>query len=103
MTSALRIAANRQNAQKSTGPRSAAGKSRSRRNAFRHGLSAFRLTSSSQEEVDQLARKIVGETVDVLTFEQARAAADAQLQLVYIRRLRVAFIDRMNIFGSFSV
>jgi hypothetical protein len=40
MTSLKQIEANRRNALKSTGPRSEAGKERSRRNAFRHGLTA---------------------------------------------------------------
>jgi hypothetical protein len=38
MASEKQIAANRLNAQKSSGPRSAAGKARARRNAIRHGL-----------------------------------------------------------------
>ena len=37
-TSDRKIASNRKNAQKSTGPRSEAGRERSRRNALRHGL-----------------------------------------------------------------
>jgi hypothetical protein len=40
MTSPARIAANIQNAQKSTGPKSASGKERSRANAITHGLTA---------------------------------------------------------------
>ena len=40
MTSAKQIAANRRNAQLSTGPKSRSGKERSRRNALRHGLTA---------------------------------------------------------------
>ena len=43
MTTERQIAANRKNARKSTGPRSEAGKHRSRDNAFRHGLTAGRL------------------------------------------------------------
>lgn len=42
-TSAKRIKANRLNAQKSTGPRTEAGKERSRRNALKHGLTAEEL------------------------------------------------------------
>ena len=42
MTSEARIAANRLNAQKSTGPRTALGKARSSRNARRHGLRSAR-------------------------------------------------------------
>jgi hypothetical protein len=39
MTSPAKIEANRRNALRSTGPRSLSGKARSRRNAFKHGLS----------------------------------------------------------------
>ena len=40
MATEKRIAAYRQNAEKSTGPRTEYGKRRSRRNAMRHGLAA---------------------------------------------------------------
>lgn len=40
MTTTKQIAANRANAQSSTGPRSLAGKTRSRMNAVQHGLTA---------------------------------------------------------------
>lgn len=40
MTSEKQIAANRQNANRSTGPKTEKGKLRSRKNAFRHGLTA---------------------------------------------------------------
>lgn len=103
MTSARQIAANRRNAQKSPGPRSAAGKNRSSRNSFRHGLSAAPSapTRQYQQQVEQLTCKIAGETADPLTFEQARTAAEAQLRLLHIRRIRMAFIDRMATVGSF--
>ena len=40
MASDKQIAANRRNAQKSTGPKTLAGKRKCRRNALRHGLTA---------------------------------------------------------------
>jgi hypothetical protein len=40
MASEKQIAADRRNAQKSTGPRTEGGKSRSRMNAFRHGFAS---------------------------------------------------------------
>src|SRR5262245_46658738 len=48
-TSAKKIAANRRNAQLSTGPRTQAGKDRVRWNALRHGLTAKHLTLSGFE------------------------------------------------------
>jgi hypothetical protein len=44
MASAAQIAANRRNAQKSTGPRTQTGKARSRLNALTHGFRAYVIT-----------------------------------------------------------
>lgn len=52
MTSKRQIAANRRNAQRSTGPRSLAGKLRSRANAFRHGLTAETVVSVFENPAD---------------------------------------------------
>ena len=56
MATSARIIANQKNAQLSTGPRTADGKSASSRNAIKHGLSsAFRvLAHEDQEEFDRL-------------------------------------------------
>jgi hypothetical protein len=40
MTTEKQFTANRENAKKSTGPKTEAAKNQSRRNAFRHGLTA---------------------------------------------------------------
>ena len=50
MASERQIAANRLNAQKSTGPRTDAGKRRSRRNAFKHGLTAESVVTVLEDE-----------------------------------------------------
>jgi hypothetical protein len=50
MASDKQIAANRLNAQNSTGPRTGAGKHRSRRNAFRHGLAAESVVTVLEDE-----------------------------------------------------
>jgi hypothetical protein len=61
MASDRQIAANRRNARRSNGPRSAAGTTRSSRNSFRHGLAAGVTTSAERtQHIEQLARKIAG-------------------------------------------
>ena len=50
MASERQVAANRLNAQYSTGPRTEAGKRRSRRNAFRHGLTAESVVTVLENE-----------------------------------------------------
>ena len=97
------IAANRRNARKSTGPRSTAGKSRARRNAYRHGLSATNAsTAESIKWIDRLARKIAGDTKDPIILEHARTAAHAEFDLAKVRHLKVALIDRLRAFGDFA-
>jgi hypothetical protein len=96
MASEKQIAANRANALKSTGPRTAAGRATSSRNSYRHGLSVPMAPDS--ELVESLARALAGETAaedqpeaareDQL--EAARALAAAQLELMRIREARVA-------------
>src|SRR4051812_12248172 len=50
MATERQIAANRCNAQSSTGPSTAAGKRRSRRNALRHGLTAESVITALEDE-----------------------------------------------------
>ena len=61
MATEAQIAANRRNANRSTGPRSAAGKARVARNAFRHGLAARLVAGTpSAARVRQLADALLG-------------------------------------------
>jgi hypothetical protein len=104
MASERQVAANRRNARKSTGPRSAAGKSRASRNSTRHGFSAAARISSPerQMQIEHLARQIAGDATDSLTLQHARAAAKAQFQLTLIRRVQVVLIERIRVFGRFE-
>ena len=63
MATDKQIAANRLNAKKSTGPRTAEGKAKSSRNGVRHGLLAKSvvLQSESQERFEALLAQFVGE------------------------------------------
>ena len=57
MTSAPRLIANRVNAQKSTGPRTATGKAQAARNNWRHGLrTATAWAYTVTPEIQELAR-----------------------------------------------
>ena len=63
MATERQIAANRANALRSTGPKTAAGKSKSSRNAYRHGLSGPMPFDPAQATIGSIVRELVGETV----------------------------------------
>jgi hypothetical protein len=88
MASERQVAANRANAKRSTGPRTAAGRATSSRNAYRHGLSLPMAPDS--EVLESLARTLVRETAGEDQLEAARALAAAQLELKRIREVKVA-------------
>jgi hypothetical protein len=50
-----------------------------------------------------LARKIAGAGADAIVLEQARSVAQAQLELMQIRRTRTSLIQRMAEFGVLEV
>ena len=103
MASERKIAANRRNARKSTGPRSGVGKRRASRNSYCHGLSAGVIRSVQRgKRIERLARKIAGKATDVAILESARDAAQAEFDLAQIRRIEVALIEWMLAFGEFQ-
>ena len=94
MASVAKIAANRRNAAKSTGPRSAAAKRRTRHNAVRHGLAA-RIVFNADHllRLDAMAAELVGGASDFTSMELARAIARSELDLEQIRRLKAGLIN----------
>jgi hypothetical protein len=89
MTTPRQFEANRINARASTGPRSKAGKARAGRNARRHGLSiAVASDSTAAGAAEALARHIVGDGVTPAAIAQARAFAEAQIDLDRVRKVR---------------
>src|ERR1700761_1391396 len=76
MTSLRQIEANRRNAANSTGPKTKAGKLRSRRNALRHGLSAETVVEIV-EDIDDYK----GFEAAVIADYDARTAVERELVL----------------------
>jgi hypothetical protein len=94
VSSAGKISANRANARASTGPKTAQGRARSARNAHRHGLSLPVLADPAlSEEVEVLAREIVGADARAEIQELARRFAEAQIDLCRVRRARHALLS----------
>jgi len=96
MASERQIAANRRNAKKSTGPQTDGGKKRAGKNAFRHGLAArMTLSDAVASQLEELSRRIAGNTKSVIRLACARAAAEATLDLARVRQAKVAFIEQV--------
>jgi hypothetical protein len=76
VTSARQWEANRENAQKSTGPRTEEGKRRSRRNALRHGLTAETVVEDVEDTEDYRAFEAT-----IIADYDARTAVERELVL----------------------
>ncbi len=95
MTSPAKIAANRRNARRSTGPRSAAGKARARRNAFRHGLTTpASLDHVAMDRIDNLVDALTIDVHSQLQFQLATVAAEAQAEIERVRQTKVTLVNR---------
>jgi hypothetical protein len=82
VTSARKIRANRTNARASSGPKTAAGKAQSARNAFRHGFNVpIWLDPDLASDVEALAQRIAGKGADANVQDSARRIAEAQIDL----------------------
>jgi hypothetical protein len=89
VTSERKIRANRANARVSTGPKTAQGRSHTARNALRHALSLPVYSDPAlSEEVEALARKIVGTDANAEKRELACRIAEAQIDLRRVRDAR---------------
>ena len=98
MATEKQIAANRANAQKSTGPKTAAGKLRSSRNAYRHGLSGpLRLDPATLDKANLIARALASEESDQERSLSTMEYAQAQLELQRIRSTRAGLMARIDL------
>ena len=98
MATEKQIAANRANAQKSTGPKTAAGRLTSSRNAFRHGLSLpLRLDIATLEKADAIACLLTPDQADEEQLTAATEVAQAQLELLRIRAVRAELMSAVEL------
>ena len=96
MTSVRKWRANRANATASTGPRTKAGRARSARNAFRHGLNISVVSEPAlAPQAEALARGLACSDLGAEGLEWARRIAEAQVDLDRVRLARRQAIERM--------
>jgi enoyl-CoA hydratase/carnithine racemase len=89
MTSPLKVKANRENAQASTGPRTAYGRACAGQNARRHGLSLSVVSVPAlSQQAEALARQIADGSPNATIVELARRVAEAHVDLLRIRQAR---------------
>jgi hypothetical protein len=94
MTSTKQTAANRRNAKRSTGPRTASGKFGSRANALRHGLLSKALAGAEYNaRTEELAKRIAREHGKPENSIEARTIAEADMAILKIRTLRAKLLN----------
>src|SRR5229473_8593273 len=97
MTSARKIESNKNNASRSTGPRTPGGKLRSCQNARRHGL-ATRIEDDPEAKcgIECLAAILAQGADDFERIEQSRVLAECHFDLRRIRAARFEAFSAMN-------
>ena len=96
--------ANRQNAKKSTGPRTEEGKARSSQNGLKHGLLARDAVMADEDpaeydrQLQQLEENIFPK--NVLEFELVRQIADAQWRLRRITRIEAGLVSHQHAYTN---
>lgn len=94
MRKSPRVRANRANAQRSTGPKSAAGKAAVRQNALKHELSVpIERMTGYHLEIERLAKRIAEENPTKERFGYAYQMASALLDQRRIREARFRLLQ----------
>ncbi|BBO11213.1 hypothetical protein [Bradyrhizobium ottawaense] len=93
MASIRQIEANRSNAKRSTGPKTAGGKARSSQNALRHGLARSAIGDAA--EIENVAVAIASGLRHPITPDAAMALARSKLALLRLRSLRQAMLGAL--------
>lgn len=96
MSSAKQIEANRRNAQKSKGPRTAAGKARASRNSRKHALCTIsRNNPLFAPRIEAIARAICSEATNAELWEQALTIGECTTLLACAKAEGVALLERL--------
>ena len=87
---------NRENAQRSTGPRTSVGKKKASLNAFRHGLAMpLRGNSVLSAEVERLVRIILTDAVFEVRRADALVIAESQVDIARVRAAKLPLIEKL--------
>ena len=98
MASEKQIAANRANASRSTGPKTMAGRLKSSRNAYRHGLSVpAQLDPMTSAKIEAIAHALAGEQESEDRSMSAAELARAQVELLRIRSTRNELLSKIDL------
>src|ERR1700720_1823054 len=94
MTSAKAIAANRRNARRSTGPRTAAGKRKVASNALRHGLGVSVRNPAVPDAGARIRGGLAGENAPPQRLALVYPIAEAEVEVLCLRSARVNLIKQ---------
>ena len=98
MASEKQLRANRENAKRSTGPKTAAGRLTSSRNALRHGLSRpLEADPAALIRVRQMTGLLVPEGADDTQIAAAVAVAQAEAQLLRVAAIRRRLLANLDV------
>jgi hypothetical protein len=96
VTSQHKVAANRINARRSTGPQTEDGKARASRNSTRHGLSSDAADPGLASKIAYLADMILPDRNDWLAYQHAMTIAECSILIARVRLARIHAIERMR-------
>jgi hypothetical protein len=97
MTTDRKRQANQQNAQRSTGPKTSAGKARSKRNAWKHGLAVpVHVQPHFDDLIRDLATSLAQDAAPTnLRQEEIQAVAVAMLEVLRARSVQGLLLDEL--------